>query len=180
MEYVQPIRSKDKIEEVKAVLKRISYRDYLMFVTGINTGLRVSDLLSLQVKHVRDTTHVKIKEKKTDKTKRFKLNSVTIEILNEYIRGLDDETYLFKSKRTNKPISRVQAYRILNGAAKKAGLKEIGTHTMRKTFGYHHYQQFKDVALLQQLFNHSAPSITLRYIGVNQDLMDATIDKFAL
>ncbi|GGB63202.1 site-specific recombinase [Lentibacillus populi] len=180
MEYVQPIRNKEKIEEVKAILKRKSYRDYLMFVMGINTGLRVSDLLKLQVKDVRDTTHIKIKEKKTDKTKRFKLNTVIIEVLRDYTRGLNDEEFLFPSKKSNKPISRVQAYRILNEAAEKAGLKEIGTHTMRKTFGYHHYQQFKDVALLQQIFNHSAPSVTMRYIGIDQDLMDATIDKFAL
>lgn len=180
MEIVQPIRTKDKIEEVKAILKRKSYRDYVMFVMGVNTGLRISDLLQLQVRDVKDTTHVVIREKKTDKVKRFKLNNVTISTLNDYTRGLHDEDYLFPSLRTRKPISRVQAYRVLNDAAKEAGLKEIGTHTLRKTFGYHHYQQFKDVAVLQEMFNHSAPSVTLRYIGINQDLMDATMDQFAL
>jgi hypothetical protein len=49
---------------------------------------------------------------------------------------------------------------------------------MRKTFGYHFYQQTKDVALLQNIFNHSAPSITLRYIGINDDLLDKAIDDF--
>jgi integrase len=94
---------------------------------------------------------------------------------------MEDKEYLFKSQKgNNKPISRVQAYRILNNASEKIGLKEIGTHTLRKTFGYWHYQQYKDIALLQELFNHSAPSITLRYIGINQDIMDRTIEDFYL
>ncbi|WP_255473182.1 hypothetical protein [Rummeliibacillus sp. SL167] len=50
---------------------------------------------------------------------------------------------------------------------------------MRKTFGYHHYKQHKDVAVLQQLFNHSAPSsITMKYIGVTEDEVDATMESF--
>ena len=50
---------------------------------------------------------------------------------------MKEDDYLFKSKRTNKPISRIQAYRILKEAAAACGLEEIGTHTLRKTFGYH-------------------------------------------
>ena len=56
----------------------------------------------------------------------------------------------------------------------------VGTHTMRKTFGYHHYQQFKDVAILQYILNHSSPSITLRYIGIEQDNIEATLQEFEL
>lgn len=181
MEFVQPIRSKQKIEEIKAILKRRSYRDYLLFVLGINTGLRISDLLDLKVKNVRDVTHIKIEEQKTGKIKRFKLNIAAVEALKEYTLGLNDEEYLFPSKRnSDKPISRVQAYRILNETAEKAGLKEIGTHTLRKTFGYHFYQKTKDVVMLQQLFNHSAPSVTLKYIGITQDMMDLAMDDFSL
>lgn len=180
MEVVQPIRDKKKIEELKLVLKRKSYRDWFLFVLGLNTGLRISNLLALKVKDVRGQTHISLREQKTKKFKRFRINTNTQEIIEEYTKGLDDEDYLFPSQRTKKPISRVQAYRILNRAAEEVGLKEIGTHTLRKTFGYHHYQQYKDVALLQDIFNHSAPSVTLRYIGINQDLIDASIDNFSL
>ncbi|HNZ54779.1 MAG TPA: tyrosine-type recombinase/integrase, partial [bacterium] len=69
---------------------------------------------------------------------------------------------------------------ILNKAAGELGIEEIGTHTLRKTFGYHFYQKTKDVALLQNIFNHSAPSVTLRYIGINQDIIDSAIDEFSL
>ena len=85
---------------------------------------------------------------------------------------MDDEDYLFKSRKGNKPITRVQAYRILNDVAEKLGIEEVGTHTLRKTFGYWHYQHHKDVAILQEIFNHSAPSITLKYIGINKDMIN--------
>ena len=94
---------------------------------------------------------------------------------------MEEEEYLFQSRKgKDKPISRVQAYRILNSAGAKVGLKEIGTHTLRKTFGYWHYKQNKDVALLQEIFNHSAPSVTLRYIGINEDIKDNSIENFYL
>ena len=181
MEFVQPIRDKEKIEDMKRQLLKNGTRDYLLFYTGINTGLRISDILALKVQDVRDKTHISIKETKTGKTKRFKINNGLYDELNNYITGMDDEEYIFKSKKgDNKPISRVQAYRILNSAGQKVGLEEIGTHTLRKTFGYHFYQKTKDIALLQQLFNHSAPSVTLRYIGINQDMMDEAMDDFSL
>ena len=58
--------------------------------------------------------------------------------------------------------------------------EEIGTHIMRKSFGYHHYQQYKDVALLQTIYNHSSPSITLKYIGINQDNIDLGYRNFSI
>ena len=89
--------------------------------------------------------------------------------------------YLFKSQKgNNRPISTSQAYRIIVTAGNNIGLTEIGTHTMRKTFGYHHYQQYHDVALLQEIFNHSSPSITLRYIGISQDEIDKSYYNFSL
>ncbi|WP_338754875.1 site-specific integrase [Bacillus sp. FJAT-52991] len=180
MNEVQPIRSKEKIEEVKLVLKHDSYRDYFLFVMGINTGLRISDLLPLQVKDVRNKTHITIKEKKTDKHKRFVINSTLRKEIDEYTANMHDEDYLFPSQRTKKPIQRVQAYKILNRAAEKVGLTEIGTHTLRKTFGYHYYKRTKDVAMLQEIFNHSAPSVTKRYIGITQDEIDKSLEDFYL
>jgi len=181
MEIVQPIRDKEKIEDMKRELLKSGYKNYLMFVIGINTGLRIGDILELKVKDLRDKTHIKIIEQKTDKIKRFLINSSLKNEIDNFIKGMDEEEYLFQSRKgKNKPISRVQAYRILNSAGAKVGLKEIGTHTLRKTFGYWHYKQNKDVALLQQIFNHSAPSVTLRYIGINEDVKDNSIENFYL
>ncbi|MCK8825261.1 site-specific integrase [Fuchsiella alkaliacetigena] len=181
MKKVEPIRDKDKIEEMKTELLKQSYRNYMLFVIGINTGLRIGDILELKVEDVRNETHIEIKEQKTGKTKTFLINSKLKSDLDKYIKNMNDWEYLFQSQKgDNKPISRVQAYRVLKKGADKVGLKKIGTHSLRKTFGYHHYKLHKDVALLQDLFNHSAPSITLDYIGINQDIMDKTIENFYL
>ena len=78
-------------------------------------------------------------------------------------------------------MDRFGAYYILKTACKAVNLKEkIGTHTMRKTFGYHHYKKFKDIAMLQKIFNHSSPAITLRYIGIEQDQIDESYANFIL
>lgn len=185
MKYVQPIRDLAKIEEMKSELRKNGTRDYLLFSLGINSGLRISDIIKLQVKDVvnPDKTikmHIDIVEKKTNKSKRFKINASLGEEIRQYVKYMQPDDFLFQSRKGTKPITRVQAYRILNDAANRVGLAEIGTHTLRKTFGYHFYKQTKDVALLQQLFNHSSPSITLRYIGITQDIIDNAYSNFSL
>ena len=181
MNKVDPIRDKSLIEEIKTELLKDNYRNYLLFVLGINTGLRIGDILKLKVQDVRNKTHIILKEQKTGKTKKFFINSVLREALDRYIKNMSDHEYLFQSRNgTNQPLSRSQAYRVLNKAGETAGLDNIGCHSTRKTFGYHHYKQYKDVALLQELFNHSAPSITLDYIGINQDVMDNSMKNFSL
>ena len=182
MNYVQPIRDKNKIEEIKGYLKQNGSRDLLLFTMGINCGLRVSDLIRLKVIDVKGKSHVEIKEKKTQKTKRFPLLGTLQSMIAEYVKDKGDNEYLFRSRvGANKPITRVMAYMIINDACRKAGITDnIGTHTLRKTFGYHHYQQFHDVAILQYLLNHSSPSITLRYIGITQDNVENTLQQFEL
>ena len=181
MKIVQPIRDKNELEDMKTELLKLGYKNYMLFIIGINTGLRISDILNLKVYDVRDRSHIIIKEKKTGKEKRFLINSQLRRDIEKFTSGMNNEEYLFQSRKgKNKPISRVQAYRVLNKAATKVGVKEVGTHTLRKTFGYWHYHIYKDVAILQDIFNHSAPSITLRYIGINQDIKDKTIEDFYL
>ena len=186
MEIVEPIRSKEKIEEMKIELKKSGTRDYLLFLVGINTGLRASDLVKLQVKDIlnQDRTprkHINITEKKTKKLKKFPINGDILPELLEYCRGLDLNDYLFSSRKgDNKPITTTQCYRIIREAGERIGLTNLGSHTCRKTFGYHFYRKTKDVALLQTLFNHSAPSITLRYIGISQDNIDEAYNNFSL
>ena len=182
MELVQPIRSIEKIEEIKMVLKETGTRNFLLFTMGINTGLRISDLLKLKVIDVTGVSHITIKEQKTGKAKRFPLTSSLQQALQDFTKSKAPNDYLFKSRNgINKPLSRITAYKIINEACRKCGIKDnVGTHTLRKTFGYHHYQQFHDVAILQQILNHSSPSITLRYIGITQDNIDATLKQFEL
>lgn len=184
MNVVQPIRDPDVIDGIKEYLKLRSRRNYLFFCLGIYSGLRVSDLLTLRVAMVRGT-HITIVEQKNKKKKRFLIHPSIREDLDKYIEDKSDHEYLFpsrqikrKSRLKGQPFDRSTAYKMLNEAAKEFKLEEIGTHTMRKTWGYHLYRQdSRNLALLMEMFNHSDQTITLRYIGVTQDMMDAAIMK---
>lgn len=178
MNTVQPIRDMDTIQDIADYLLVRSERNYMIFMFGIYTGLRISDILKLRTRDVRGKNNIYIREKKTDKEKSFPINDELKPLLDNYIKDMKDYEYLFKSRKgINKPISRECAYKILREAAQAFGLQCIGTHTLRKTFGYHLYQQTHDIVAIQQIFNHSSQKVTLRYIGVNQDMKDTVMKK---
>lgn len=179
MEFVQPIRNLKQIETIKKLLKAQNLRDYCLFVLGINSGLRISDLLKLKISDVIEKNKVKdrirLREIKTSKYKDFPLSDNTKQAIKEYLKTRDykENEPLFLSRKNKGFLMRNQAYKIINDVAKSVGIKEkIGTHTLRKTFGYHAYNNGYDIALIQKLFNHSSLSVTLRYIGITQDEMD--------
>lgn len=185
MELVEPIRDKKALENVKRYLKDRSLRDWLLFTLGINSGLRISDLLGLQVGDVRGKDRITIREAKTGKAKDFPLGDKTKKAIAEYLKdsGLTSGPLFPSRKATGAKgkdgkstghISRQQAYEIINQAANAVGIKgAIGTHTLRKTFGYHAYLAGHDITRIQSLLNHSSPSVTLRYIGITKDELDS-------
>ncbi|WP_153731560.1 site-specific integrase [Sporosarcina obsidiansis] len=178
MKFVEPIRDVEKIEEMKNYLKSTSGRNYLLFVFGIYSTLRISDILSLKKKDVLGERLILV-EKKTTKVKEILISPRLRRELKPYIKDLEDDDYLFSSRKgENKPISRTTAYRVLRSAGEACGLDRIGTHSMRKTFGYHFYERTKNIALLQELYGHSSEEITKRYIGINQDILDKAIRNF--
>ena len=171
MNVVQPIKKLEDIQKIKKYLAK-KPRDTLLFSFGINTGLRISDILSLDVGDVKGRDYIEIREKKTNKYKKFPLNRFLKEEIDVFVECLPSEQPLFYTQKHCR-LDRAQAYRILNKAAQAVGVKErIGTHTLRKTFGYHHYKKYNDIVPLQKIFNHSSPSVTLRYIGIEQDTID--------
>jgi integrase len=182
MNFVQPIRDENIIKGIKMYLKLRSLRNYLFFCFGIYSGLRVSDLRMLKVGMVRGT-HVSIKEQKNKHKKRFIIHPEIRKDLDRYIAGKKDDDFLFPSRQIKtssrlrgQPFDRSTAYKMLNQVAYQFGLRDIGCHTMRKTWGYQLYvQDPKNLALLMEMYGHSDPTITLRYIGVTQDMMDAAI-----
>lgn len=180
MNLVQPIREKELIQEIKKWLKERNERNYILFLFGINTGMRISDILKLQVKDVEGWS-VYIREGKTKKTKEVRMPVELKKAVREYCKEKHKNEYLFRSRvGKNKPITRGMAYIILQEIADEFNLERIGTHSFRKTYGYHHYKQFKDVAVLQQMLNHSDPKITLRYIGITQDNLNAYQSKLKI
>ena len=180
MTTVEPIRNLEHLRKLEDYLAKTSKRDLLLFTIGTNCGLRISDIVALNVGDVRNKSHIRIVEKKTGKYKSFPINSKLKPMFEEYTKGKRSDEALFKTRFQNR-MDRFTAYRIIRKSCKLAGLPEkVGTHTMRKTFGYHHYQKFKDVAILQKIFNHSSPQVTLRYIGIEQDQIDESYTDFVL
>lgn len=175
MELVEPIRDKKQIQGMKKYLKGQNSRDALLFVLGINSGLRISDLLKLKVDDVLDKDRIIIREQKTGKLKDFPLSENCKKAVSEYLKETRLESgSLFPSRKGGHAISRVQAYRILNDAASHVGITSaVGTHSLRKTFGYHAYVNGTDITRIQKLLNHSSPNITLAYIGITKEELDA-------
>lgn len=177
---VQPIRDKQLLEDMKWSLKKwCGERDYILFLIGINTGLRVGDLLKLKASDVKRKRKIIIQEGKTKKPRSINLTNIYEEVQAYIVQN--DSQWLFPSRKGDKPISPTQAYRQLNKAAKMVDIEDgIGTHTMRKTFGYWFYKQTRDVAKLQAILNHSHPEITLRYIGITDEEIENDLNHFVL
>ncbi|MEX6700193.1 tyrosine-type recombinase/integrase [Peribacillus frigoritolerans] len=178
---VQPIRTLEQLNDMKWSLRKwCGERDYILFLLGINTGLRVTDLLNLKISDIKGKKKLAVKEGKTKKNRTIQLANI-YEELNTYIGTLEGTEWLFPSRKGDKSISRIQAYRQLNKASEMVDMPDgIGTHTMRKTFGYWYYKQTKDIATLQQILNHSHPEITLGYIGITDEEIENSLNNFVL
>ncbi|HIS74310.1 TPA: tyrosine-type recombinase/integrase [Candidatus Galligastranaerophilus intestinavium] len=176
----EPIKNRKDIEKIEQYLKLHNKRDYVIWVLGMNSGLRVSDIVGLNVSDVVNKTHITIVEKKTQKLKSFYINDKLKRVLKDFTKGKNLEEPLFLGKQ-GKRLDRSQVYRFIVRACKENGITaHVSTHTMRKSFGYHHYQKFKDPIVLQKIFNHSSQRITLMYIGVEQDEIDFSYKNFEL
>ena len=180
MEEVSPIKDTDDIQAMKDYLREWDEMYYMLFITGLNTGLRVGDILTLKVKDVQGW-HIKLRERKTGKQISRRMTKELKREMRKYVEGKPFHHFLFKSRQGgNKAITRERAYQIIHEAAEELGIDNVGTHTMRKTFGYKYYNKTKDVGTLQKMFNHSSPAITLRYIGIEQAELDDALRNFVI
>ena len=177
---VDAIRGTEEIEKMKEFFRQRGAEYELLFIIGINTALRISDLLSLSVGDVMDesgeiVSAVVLKEKKTGKTKRSPVNKSIREALAGYFskNGRREPADPLFISRKGGALSRSQVWRVMKAAGKSVGLANIGTHSLRKTFGYHVYEiSGSDLGLVQKLLNHTASGATLRYIGIDRKKMD--------
>lgn len=176
---VEPIRERIKIKQLYHYLNGIHPKYALIFKFGINTGLRIGDILPLKVRDIYNERgmfreHLTLVEQKTAKEKRIKLNETLRKCLNHYIQEqkLAAGDYLFFSQKGGH-LGRIHVYKKLREAAEALGIENLGTHSLRKTWGYWTYKISKyNIGLIMDTFNHGSPTITLRYIGINQDQKD--------
>ena len=181
MRIVQPIREPTKIANIKQNLKKLENpRDYLLFVFGINTALRISDILKLNVGDVLDKNGkikkiLHVQEQKTKRQARISLNEAITDALERFFDKNPPTDYdkpLFISKRSTKRLDRTQSWRLINKWCREVGLtsERYGNHSLRKSFGYmaRKYNGYS-IELIQKKLGHRSPDVTRAYIGITQD-----------
>jgi integrase len=182
MKVTQPIRDKHHVAQLLSYYhKKGDTRNNLLINLCIYTALRISDVLSLVAEDVYDfrnccvRKYITITEKKTGKTKTIALHKNLITVLQLTFSGAKPtpKTPLILNKRTNKAISRIQAYRIIRKAAEDIGIPySVSCHSLRKVFGYHCWKTGVYTSTIMEAYNHSAYPTTRRYLGISQNDVD--------
>lgn len=201
----EPIKNMDDINRIsRYLIQNRRYRDNMLFIVGINFGLRVSDLVTLRFSHLITEDSVfkdsfAILEQKTANTRSQKknrhvtINTAVVGAVAMYLENTPDvklSDYMFKSEsnngyRENAPMHRNSVDRILKGIAKDLGLgNRMATHSMRKTFAYHQMVMSgndpRKLLLLQKMFGHSSSAQTLDYIGITREEIEEAYQKLNL
>jgi len=171
---VEPIREIRNIKSIKTMLAK-NPRNLCFFVRGVNTNLRASDLLRLtagQVRHCNAGDEITLKEKKTGKDRRITLNKSAVSAIKELLASapLPDSSPLFLSQR-GEVLTVPSVNRLVKSWCKAVNLKgNFGSHTLRKTFGYHQRTQLNtSIPELMVMFNHSSQRQTLDYLCIQPD-----------
>lgn len=177
-------------------MEKRARRNKLVFLVGINIGIRAGDLIKLKWNFFieslnSDGTVEKFKEyydlkpekqKKQNKFVRLHFNETVRRAINEYVKNFPitnlEDYIFFATDNSNEHISYHALYEMLKKTAKEAGIKEnIGTHSLRKTWGFWCWHKAMDkskaLTILQKCFNHSSVETTLKYIG----LLDSEIKE---
>jgi integrase len=163
---IKLLKNKEKFNAIMKELREGFFVFYVLFMTYCCSNYELDDLLSIKVKDL----------------SKYEFNNEIIELIKTHTIDMCEDEYVFKICAGDiKPIGRKQAHTIISETAKKTcRLKEIGCHSLRKTFGYWYYQRTKDIATLQIIFGHEHPSVTLRYIGITDDMIDDSLREFYL
>lgn len=209
MSDTQPIRS---LETVNRITRQLSLLDdeqgrraFMIWLVGINMGMRVGDMIDLHVGDIRGRVgYTYTPHKQQHKKGAHPITLPIPDILQKAVaaryRGQPDSAWLFPSRKKNptkrkaahdpmmrdkkreRPanpgaICRQTARKDVKHIAQLCGISDtIGCHTLRRTFGYHYYQKHHNIAILQEWFYHESPATTLLYIGVTFDNFRDMVD----
>ena len=180
--------------------RQIACRNKMLFVIGINVGIRGSDLRTLQwsfffekdsngnLKFRDFYTLQPMKQRKQKKYVKLHFNQSVKQAIAKYVEEYPIENlndYMFASRKGDEPINVRSLWRIIKEAAGEAGIQQnIGSHSLRKTFGFWCWHQAEDknkaLVILQQIFNHSSTSVTSKYIGILDDEMKDMFNSIEL
>lgn len=188
----QPIRSLDELTAFRSYYlnKEVNLRNYMLICMGLNTALRISDMLQLKWGNVYDfdrkhyVKHIVVQEGKTGKETRIAINNNLIDAFEMYmgsLKSVSGNDYIFTGKTKGTHLSRSQAFRIITHVAEALNMENgISCHSLRKTFGYYAWKYGTPPAMLMEIYNHSSYEITKRYLGIKQDDRDNVFLKVNL
>lgn len=175
---VEPIR---KLKDIRSISKLLEDkpRDHLLFVMGVNNGLRAGDLLQLKVKDVINTIpgdSISIIERKTRKKNVLMINKMVFKSLQNYLDEIDpdENDYIFSSRKGGKPLSIPSVNRLIKTWTAQINLHgRYGAHTLRKTWGYIQRVKFgTSFEIICKRYLHSSPVVTMRYLGIQDKEVD--------
>ena len=173
---VEPIRKKSEIKRIRNLLSK-NPSHLCLFSVGINTGFRISDILQITIKMVKDLQsggEVSIKEKKTGKIRKVNLNEGVITDIQKLLDSkkgyVGDDDFLFTNQR-GKVYTTPYVSTMVKNWCQKVGLRgNYGSHSLRKTFGYHQRVSFGvSLPILVDIFNHSSQKQTLDYLCIQPE-----------
>lgn len=195
MNFVEPIRDRKKIAQIKNLLRgQGRFRDLLLFTVGINTALRISDVLQLRIGQLVDEqcsvrSRFEVREIKTGKRHDVAINDSIRETLGEYLRAYpavtsNPENFVFFTSEYNSylaPLKRGRVWEFISIICKEVGLQgNYGTHSLRKTWGYQARMQGVDLAIIMYKLNHASLADTKQYIGVTNDEVQEVVRRLNL
>lgn len=187
-----PLKTIEEIQAMERVLatptkdtpskRRIADRNRMIFMLGICTGLRASDLVRVTPSMIGHDGVMYLIEKKTGKGRTIILPDNIKRAVENYISKYEIEksTPIFSSQKGNDAMTVHSINRLIVEAAKELGWDEIlyGSHTLRKTYAYQFYttansisreRGYRALSVLCKELNHSSEAITLAYIGIDKE-----------
>ena len=184
---VKPLKTAKEVRDARFWLthkRRTGERDDLLFMIGINSGLRCSDIVKLTVADMANLSNIQVKEQKTGKKRTINLEKLA-PMIEPYIDGKDANEWLFPSyKVPSKHVTVNGVYQMFKFLEGKMERDDLGTHTMRKTFGYWFYMANQDDPMvlpkLMTLLNHSSQAQTIRYIGIDDKVLARDLKGFSV
>lgn len=174
MKEVEAVKQIEQVQAITFLLEKHYSKQFSdIWSLGINLALRITDLLSITKEQVNlSTGTISIVEDKTGKHATIKLNDKALAIVKEL---MNNNTYLFESTSRNvtttKHLSRQAVAQAFKAVGEVVGV-HLGTHSMRKTRGYHLYKRTNDIASVMKMLRHSNQGTTLKYIGITQEDID--------
>ena len=165
-----PIKDKEQEKDFEYELQERDYRVHVFYKLGSRTGFRQRDLLLLRVRDVKDKKTLGLTEQKTGRYREVPIPVEVRKLLVKYIKDMKENDYLFQSTRKKKkPMDYTSIYKIMRECGEAVGLEQVGTHTMRQTYGYRIFMATGSIGEAQLLLGHRNVRDTEKYIGADEN-----------